>query len=99
MNKKYILLICASFFILLFITGCQPNKYDNKYEYVIASYEDQSVIEELNKMGEKGCIVDSARRVTFEKEITLSESTYIREQTIKVDRTKYEFIFRCPKEV
>ena len=95
MNKKYILLICASLFVLLFIIGCQSKKY----EYIIASYEDQYVIGELNKMGEKGCVIDSARRVTFEKEIAFRENSILEGQTIKVDRTKYEFIFRCPKEV
>ena len=52
-------LLFILFLLLLVISGCSE-----KYEYVIESYSDSAVRESLNEMGAKGCVVDSARRVS-----------------------------------
>ncbi len=55
-----------------------------KYTYNIEFAKDVVVADLLNKYGDMGCIVDSARRATSGSGLYTTE-------------TGYEFVFRCPK--
>jgi len=73
--------------IIVFLIWFTWNLYQirtQKYVYNIEFAEDSEVFSLLEKYGNMGCIVDSARRATSGEDISTIEAGY-------------EFVFRCPK--